>query len=152
MKKILVFLVMISVLMTGMVMAISGEPQTTEADVESVIEANVIDTLDFGLVIPDQDSDPVDSVITVGANNNVDLDVDIQLTSDPDTLFVNIFFDLDDSSTYEDSEQLDEILHYFINDPVGLQDFPITTILRVPEGFSPGSKAGTITYTIVEAI
>ncbi|MFA4952972.1 MAG: myxococcus cysteine-rich repeat containing protein [Candidatus Pacearchaeota archaeon] len=150
MKKLLVFLVMMFGLM-GIVMA-SSETQTTSGDVQTAVDANVSDTLPFGSVVAGQDSNPQDSVITIGANNNVNLQVAMELTINTGLLFQNIFMDLDKSGTYEDTEQLDQILYYSITDIIGQHDFPITTILRVPTGFNPGAKTGVITYTITEYI
>lgn len=148
MKKILSVFVMFC-LMFGVV-GVLADSQTVGGDVLSFIEFNLASTdVDYGSVNPGSDSSPVANNISVTENNNVNFSVDIKLTADPSTLFVNLFFDLDTSTSYEATEQLDEILVFPITNQPTAFTATVNSILRVPAGFSPVTDAtGTITYTI----
>ncbi|MAG20523.1 hypothetical protein CL618_03770 [archaeon] len=151
MKKLLVLLVVLSLVSVGLVMA---DSQAIGGDVNSFVEFNLLDTdVDYGSVNPGATSDPQNNRIEVTENNNVDFSIDITLTEDTSTLFENLYFDLDGSSTYEEIEKLDEVLVLPITNQEGLFTETLTSVLKVPPGFAPVVDAtGIITYTITGVI
>lgn len=154
MKKLLVFLVMIGVVlgMMGMAVGDTGGIQTPEVEISDNIDFTLLDTtLDFGSVIPGQDSVILDNRIQVNENNNVNFIVYIELTVDDSSkIFSNIFLDLDEEGTPE--AQLNMVLEKAITDPVeaAVETHNLKAQLQVPDGFMPVVGAtGTITYSII---
>ena len=143
-------------LLLGTLIFSSGLVLAANQDVDGTVLGTVDFTLEtpamhFGSVPAGTDSAPQQTELTIGENNNVDYQVNIALNSDPNTLFQNIFFDLDGSGFYEADEQLDQTLMILGNDPAGNAQaiVIVDAILRVPTGFPPGSSTGVITYTVV---
>jgi len=147
MKKILVFLVMISLVMP--IVIADPDDQTVNAEVEDFIDISV-NNIQYGPVAPNSISDQI-STITVEENNNVDLTVDITVTdTGVGDLFTHIIFDLEDDGFGDNTEIGVATLQIDIDDDSGANDIP--TRLQVPVGFAPGSTSGVVEYIAMKRI
>lgn len=147
MKKILIFAIMFFMLVG--VFGVAAADQTVVVNVTPVVDISV-NNIDYGNVIPGATSDK-DSVITAGINNNVDLTVQISVTSaSTNNLFRHIIFDLENNGFGDNSQigtgtLLKDIL-------LGTSSVTIPTRLAVPTGFVPGTYNGVVSYVAMQKI
>jgi hypothetical protein len=154
-RKILVFLTVLSVFV-GLSGFVIGDPQTVNGEVPGFVMASLTTTsVNYGSVTPGSNSVTQANVIHVNEETNTDVKVEISLDGSSNTLFQNLYFDVDKLGTYEIGEQITSVpfLTYTITDQAGAFDDTVNSILKVPAGYSPtgGSVSGTVIYTLTDA-
>jgi hypothetical protein len=147
MKKTINTIILISIIFMS-IYIIFAQDQSATAIVGGSMDVSVNDKLDYGAVNPGSSSD-ANSTITIGPNNNVDLNTQIKVTN-PGTgnLFYHIIFDINQNGIFDESEIGSSTLVALINNVIGAHVIP--TRLQVPTSFSKGPNNGIISYTFME--
>lgn len=153
MNKIFVLSLLLGILgiiafSTGAVIA--QTPQNVTANVTTAVDVTLQTTsIDYGAISPGSDSDPRTTTFAIGANNNVNFTIDITLQAGSNSLFENLFYDLNVDPDFE-AQIGNATFHGVDTDEADTTSFP--SILRVPNGFPPVSGAtGVVVYTITGA-
>jgi len=148
MKKVYAFLVM--VLVFGIVGVFAADQGVGVEVLETVDFTLDTMTLNYGPVASGVQSNPETTQVTLGVNNNVDLLLKIELAESSNSLFENIFYDLDGDFVYE-SQLLKNtsVSTGLIDDSVvdSIQ-FSFMSVIIIPAG-TPAStgNTGTVVFT-----
>jgi len=138
---------------------IPSQPEPPDPDPEPdpnpeppTIDFTISPSLNFNTIKPGQQSNIINSTITINQPNNQNFTLNINLDSDPKNIFTNIFFDLNQNQNFEPSEQLNNSLIFSITDTPTEQTINIPAILKIPTGFLPGQHTGSISYIVTGEI
>ena len=150
MKKILVFLVMLSLMSVMGMFAISGV-LAVDQGINVTISENITilitpSVVQFGAVLPgSSDNDAVENVSFDATGSNVDVSVEVTTVSgEPFTTGLKFDGTLAQGESY--------VLPCVLSGELCTYDLKtVDTTLDVPATFKKGTYPGTITYTITEA-